>query len=155
MKKWINGISLLECLLSLAIIASITAMTVRYYVITTRDSRVSHAISQIKRITSASYEWLSLQRQADFSNADGGQTITKEQLVNDQLLPNSNDTMNPWGGAIQVSSGTDDAKYVKITLNNIPQLACRNLTQQLKYINKNQASTNCDNAKNASFTGEF
>jgi type II secretory pathway pseudopilin PulG len=154
MKKHINGISLLECLLSIAIIASISMMAVRYYIVTTRDTRVSHAISQVKRITNASYEWLSIQRQSDFSNADGGQTITIAQLVQDDLLKDENDTISPWGGQIEVAPGDDDAKYVKITLTEIPQPACRNLTQQLEYINKDKTNP-CGNKKSNTFVGEF
>ncbi len=149
------AISLLECLLSIVIIASISMMAVRYYIVTTRDMRVSHAISQIKRITSASYEWLQAQNQANFSADDGGQAITLQQLVDDQLIKTQNDTVAPWGGPIAVAPADDNPAYVKITLNAVPQLACRNLTQQLKYINKEKSLNTCMDKKNNAFIGEF
>jgi Tfp pilus assembly protein PilV len=155
MKKYSQAISLLECLLSIVIIASISMMAVRYYVVTTRDMRVSHAISQVKRITNASYEWLQAQKQADFSGADGGEVITIQQLVDDQLLKDENDTIAPWGGMINVAPGNDNASFVKITLTDVPQLACRNLTQQLNYINKEKTTNTCDDKKNNTFVGEF
>lgn len=154
MKTKLNGISLIECLLSLAIIASISLMAVRYYIVTTRDMRVSEAITQIKRITSASYEWLSIQRQNDFSGSDGGQTITIQQLVEDKLINDTKDTLTPWGGQVQVAPADDDSKYIKITFNNVPQQACHNLAQQLDYINKDKTNT-CENKRGNVFVGEF
>lgn len=155
MKKHQHAISLLECLLSIIIIASISMMAVRYYIITMRDMRVSHTISQIKRLTDASYEWLQMQKQADFSGNNGGQAISIQQLVKDQLLKNQNDTITPWGGAITISAAGDNPSFIKITLSNIPQLACRNLARQLEYINKDKFANTCANTQNNIFTGEF
>ncbi len=154
MKKCLHAISLLECLLSIIVIASISTMAVRYYMITIRDMRVSHAISQIKRITDASYEWLQMQKQADFSATSNGVMINLQALVSNELLTDPHDTVAPWGGKIDVAPG-DNPSYIKIILNDIPQLACRNLTQQLLYINKDKTDNVCSDAKNNTFIGEF
>ncbi|PHQ79190.1 MAG: hypothetical protein COB66_07395 [Coxiella sp. (in: Bacteria)] len=154
MKKTQKAISLLEVVLALAVIASITMMAVRYYIITLRDTRVSHAISQVKRLTKGSYDWLQAQHQADFSDAAGGQSITLQKLVTDQLIEDKIDTINPWGGTIDISPGSD-SDYVQISLDNLPQPACRNLTQQLHYINHTQVLGTCANKTSNTFTGEF
>lgn len=154
-KRYAHAISLLECLLSIIVIASIAMMAVRYYIVTTRSMHVSQAISQIKRITDASYEWLQMQKQANFSSQGGGYAITIQQLINDQLLTAKRDTVTPWGGTINVAPAGDNPSFVKITLNNVPQSACRNITQQLKYINKAQSANACGNKNNNIFVGEF
>lgn len=154
MKRNIIAISLIECLLSLAVIASISLMAVRYYMITTRDMRVSSAISQVKRLTNASYEWLQAQKQADFSGEGGGTAISLNELTRDQLVDPKVDTLNPWGGSITVAAGSD-ASYVKISLQNLPPLACKNLTQQLRYMNRDNSGNACASKKNNTFTGVF
>ncbi|MCB1828573.1 MAG: prepilin-type N-terminal cleavage/methylation domain-containing protein, partial [Coxiellaceae bacterium] len=74
-----KGISLLEMLLVLAIGAAIIMAAVRYFTITNRNARVTQAISQIKMLTKASYEWLSEQKQQDFSSVNGGVTVSLQQ----------------------------------------------------------------------------
>lgn len=154
MKRNLSAISLLECLLSIAIIASISLMAVRYYMVTTRDMRVSNAISQVKRITNASYEWLQIQKQANFSDSSGGIMISLNALIDDQLLNPNHDTLDPWGGTITVAPSTDTS-FVKITLNKLPPLACKNITQQLRYINKDKTENNCDGKTTNKFAGVF
>lgn len=154
MKRTLTAISLLECLLSLAVIASISLMAVRYYIVTTRDMRVSNAISQIKKITNASYEWLQTQKQANFSGTDGGTAISLNALISDQLLDPRHDTFSPWGGTISVGPSADPS-YVRITLTNLPPLACKNLTQQLRYINKDKTDSRCNSKIVNTFVGVF
>ncbi len=148
-----TGISLLEVLLSLTIIASITTMAVRYFTVSTLEMRVSHAILQLKQLTDASYEWLQLQKQNNFSSTPSGTSISMEALLKNQLTQATIDTINPWGGNITVEPG-DDTSYVKITLENIPQKACLNINQQLKSIN-HSASNTCTDKKNNTFSAEF
>lgn len=154
--KKTRGISLLECLLAITLIATITLMAVRYYIITLRNTHVSQAISQVNRLTSASYEWLRLQNQSDFSGEDTGEAITTQTLLQAELIQPNTDTIDPWGGAITISPGITDPSYVAITLTNIPQKDCYNLTQQLQYINHSQTTNTCGNeAATNQFTGEF
>lgn len=150
------GISLLECLLAITLIASITMLAVRYYIITLRNTHVSQAIAQVNRLTSASYEWLRIQNQSDFSGEDTGTSITIQLLLDAELIKPNTDTIDPWGGAITITPGITDPSYVAITLSNIPQQDCLNLTQQLQYINHSQTTNTCGAASTANqFTGEF
>lgn len=149
------GISLLECLLAITLIASITMMAVRYYMITLRSMHVSQAIAQVNRLTGASYEWLRLQNQTDFSGEDTGEAISIQLLLNAELIHLNTDTIDPWGGNITITPGLTDTSYVAITLPNIPQKDCLNLTQQLQYINHNQTANSCTDPASNQFTGEF
>lgn len=154
MLKRIKAITLLECALSLVVIASITTMAVRYYMITIRQTRVAQAIGQVKRLSHVSYEWLQTQKQANFADQTHGTALTLQALLDNQLIQQDIDTLDPWGGRIEVAPNSD-GEYVKITLNNIPQPACRNLVQQLKYINHHTSDNDCKNAKDNKFIAEF
>lgn len=149
-----RGISLLESILALTIIASISMMAVRYYMVTIRDTRVNHAITLIKKLTKSSYTWLQNQHQADFTGQTDNDKISLQKLITDQLANQKTDSINPWGGTVSLTPATD-ATYVKITLNNIPQPACKNLTQQLHYINHSTAQETCAKKSSNQFIGEF
>ena len=154
MIKTHKGISLLESILALTIVASITMMAVRYYMVTIRDTRVNHAITQIKNLTKNSYTWLQSQHQANFSGQTGAGNISLQKLITDQLANQKIDAINPWGGSIEVAPGSDPT-YVQITLNNIPQPACKNLNRQLRYINHSVTKESCSNKSSNQFIGEF
>lgn len=149
-----KAISLLEILLALVVIASISMMAVRYFIITSRDAKVSQAIRQVKMLTHASYAWLDAQKQSDFDDSDGGTAISISELLDAQLIESPHDTTDPWGGEIEVTAG-DDPSYVKIEMSSIPSEDCKNLTQQLKYINHSGQSISCDSDDNNTFIGEF
>ena len=156
-RKKILGISLLECLLSITLIGLIATMAVRYYTITLRGTHVSQAISQVNRLTSASYEWLRLQNQTDFDGEDTGAPITIQLLLTSELITQT-DTVDPWGGTITINPGTTDPSYVQITLPNLSQQDCLNLAQQLSYINHNPvppAQMCSDTSLTNQFVGEF
>lgn len=154
MQYYKKAISLLEILLALIIIASITMMAVRYFIITSRDAKITHAIRQVKTLTRASYAWLDAQRQADFSDKDGGTAVSTSALLEAQLIDSPQDTTDPWGGAIEVAPGSNPS-YVKIELGQLPEKDCRNLTQQLKYINHAKEESNCHTGDQNIFIGEF
>ena len=156
MNKKISGISLLECLLAITLIAAISTMAVRYYIITLRSTHVSQAIAQVNRLTSASYEWLRLQNQANFSDEDTGQDISIQALLQAELIQPNTDTIDPWGGAITLSPGITDPSYVAITLAQLPKPDCLNLQQQLSYINHSTIENSCSSlTATNTFTGEF
>lgn len=154
MKKYLKAISLIEIILVLVVISSITTMAVRYYMITIRNLHVSQAIKQVKKLTEVSYEWLQTQKQADFSGSPEGTPISNEALINADLIQANTDTTDPWNGNITVAPGTDSS-YVMITLNNLPAKACRNMTQQLKTINHAPSDSTCNAGSNNQFNGEF
>ena len=154
MKNKQSGISLLEVLLSLVIIATITTMSVRYFTVTNRSMRVSTSIKEIKHLTNLSYEWLQAQRQADFSGNPNGTAISMQVLADTKLIENlEHEKYNPWGGDITIEPGSNPS-YVKITLTQIPQKDCRSIVRQLKNSN-HLTNTPCGSAYGNTFSGEF
>ena len=148
------GISLLEVLLSLVIIATITTMAIRYFTVTNRSMRVSTSIKEIAHLTNLSYEWLQAQRQNDFSGKPTGTSISMQVLADTRLIGNlEREKYNPWGGTISIEPGANPS-YVKITLTHIPQKDCRAIVRQLKNIN-HLSDTPCGSAYGNTFSGEF
>ena len=148
-----TAISLLEILLCIAIMASIGMMAVRYFMITSQNAKVTHAITQIKTLTKASYEWLQAQRQADFKGY-GNTGITLQKLIDAGLITKAVERRNPWGGLITVQPARD-ASYVRITLYGLPRLACLHLSRQLKSINHSTAKNQCPAQHSNRFEGAF
>ncbi|MCH9743757.1 MAG: hypothetical protein K0U29_02380 [Gammaproteobacteria bacterium] len=155
MKRKQSGISLLEILLGLVLIATISTMAIRYFTVTTRSMKVSNAIKQIKHLSNISYEWLQQQQQTDFSGSSAGTRISLQELINTGLLRNDpSERYDPWGGDITVNAATNDPSYVSITLSKVPQDACRMMVRQLQSVNHLQ-STPCGSAYGNTFSGEF
>lgn len=152
-----NGIALLEALLALVIAAIVITMSVRYFTVTRRDMRVTHAVNQIRILTRASYAWLNVEKQANFSSNPSGNNINLQSLIADGLIQTDKqgNYWNPWGGNVLVAPGRDPS-YVSITLQNIPLKACMNLAQQLITVNREVKSIKsmCHSASN-SYEGEF
>lgn len=142
----------LEILLTLTVLASLIVVGIRYTIVSHRDLRLAQAVKQIQQITNASYQWLEGQHQIDFSGVPVGTTISTAQLLKHQGLYHKTALQNPWGGTIIITAG-DDPSHVKITLNNIPIIACRTLNQQLSPIN--HLPTACKPTQPTQFTGEF
>src|SRR5438128_10458685 len=110
-------------------------------------------MKQIQLITKASYEWLQVQKQSDFSNNYGGVTLSFNQLIKAGLISNTNThTKNPWGGSIIVMPG-DDPSHVKILLSKLPGRDCKNLAKRLETINKMNTSQCSGNI--TTYYGEF
>ncbi len=148
-----RGISLLEMLLVLAIGAAIIMMAVRYFSVTRRDLTVTHAIRQIQTLTKASYEWLQAQKQANFSNNNGGEKIDLKDLITAELIENTDrDTKDPWNKTIIIAPG-NNPNNVKITLPNVPKKSCKNLARRLNGVNKTDMPK-CDSDRN-DYSGEF
>lgn len=103
------GITLLEVMLSLVVIAVIVALSIRYFGVSENQAKVSTAATNVKTLVQASQDWLSEQKAADFTN------ITNAALLNAGLVTNA-DLTNPWnstipicvqpGGAAQVSGAS-------------------------------------------------
>lgn len=121
-----QGNSLLEILLVITVSSVLIMLAVRYFTVVDLNMRVARAISQIDRISRASYEWLEYDRKPDFSE------ISSAALVNSGLVQ-PKDFKNPWGGAIQVSMGSDN-NHVRIQLDRLSQYACQDLNRHLQSI---------------------
>lgn len=150
LKKRQSGLSLLEVLLALLIIGSIITASVQYFALASRQSKVLQAIHQIEQLTSASYEWLNLQRQADFSGTPNGVAISVDILQQANLI---NQVTNPWGGKVRLAPASDPL-HIAIEFDNIPAKDCHSLEQQLKSANLSAFHSLCQRKSNT-FYGTF
>lgn len=116
MKKQI-GISLLEVLLSLSIIAIILVLATRYFFVATNNNKINTAVSQVGGIVAAVHTWKGIN-----TSYDG---VSVQVLYNAGQLENfpglDNTTASAvmlkdlWGDEYTVSPGTDD-NHVTVTL---------------------------------------
>lgn len=151
--KLSKKISLLEMIIVAAIGITIIFATIRYFNVTRSSVKVSHAIQQIQMLTKASYDWLSQQKQDDFSSANGGTPISMQTLIKSQETKKVHQEFkDPWQGDIHVEPGSDPS-HIKITLNNVPKDACQKLSKHLDHSSLITPPT-CDKAFNQ-YTGEF
>ncbi len=136
MKKLSYGLSLLEVLCSLVIMAVIFSLVVTYFFNNQQNVQTSKVATQIQQLASVSYEWQSAQAQGDFSG------LSLETLQNAGLFTKGNDytELNPWGGAYSLSADTDNPHYLRITIPTVPEAACNNLREKMKNLAHAQAS---------------
>lgn len=139
-----KGITLLELMLSLAIIAIILVMATRYYEIVHSTEQTNDASNMIQAIRAGSQRWL-LSNQ-DFSNI----SITAMQNLN--LLPQTFSD-NPWGSTMTVSPASGDTSKIQIEMKDMPLSACENL---LSRFSAAASTVNCVIHENlADFIGTF
>lgn len=120
-KQFNKGISLIELMLALAIIAILLVMATRYYVVARSEQQLNSGVEMVQAVQAASQKWL-----VEHNDYAG---ISLSELINYNLLP-SKYTSNPWGGVINVDAANNNAN-VKITFENIPASACGNLVQRI------------------------
>ncbi len=142
MKKFQSGLSVIEILLGIVIIASILGMVFIFYnPLSQRGILVTQAAQQIQQLASVSYEWKSAQSQNDFNG------ISLAVLQSAGLLDSSDNytQKSPWGSNIQLNADTDNPAYVQISMDRIPQEACSNLADKLNQIAHRQSDkSDCD-----------
>lgn len=136
MKNPQQGLSLLEILCSLAIIAILATIVANFYATQNKTLlQVSKAAEQIQQLGNVSYEWQTAQSKLDFNG------ISISALQDAGLLPTDNySQQGPWGGLISLSADSSYPQYILITLENIPPEACSNLRDRLREIAHNQSS---------------
>jgi prepilin-type N-terminal cleavage/methylation domain-containing protein len=138
-----RGISLLELMLSLAIIAILLVTATRYYNMTRSSQHVNEAAQMITAVYAAAQSWLAndqLKSQnmiPDFTNIG----ILPKQFTN----PN----INPWGGAITATG--QSATSLLVTLTQVPTTDCNELLQQFKEKIPNSSAA-CDDKQNFNIT---
>src|SRR5579871_2442203 len=117
--KMQQGISLLELMLSLSIIALILVLATRYYLNTRTSQQVNEAAEMITSVYSAGEVWM---QSANQLNDD-----MMHEFLNNGSVPKdfANPKINPWGGDIETA--TISPSQLKIILKNVPVDACRNL----------------------------
>ena len=119
-----KGISLLELILSLAVIAIILVMATRFYSLVHSEQQLNDATGMIQSIRSAGERWLLSHDDYTYINIDN--------LIERNLLPKNFGT-NPWGGTVTVEPDTTMTK-MKITIDKIPVPACLNLENRFSSI---------------------
>jgi len=142
-----KGLGLLEVLLVIAITATILVMATRFFVVANDNLQVSQSITQIDKITKASYKWLAMHRMSDFSTDDG---VTMSDLVDSGLLT-KRDERSPWGGEVTVEAGTDPS-HVLVTFLNVSQGNCKSLSQRLSSVAHTET---LQEACEGTYAGEF
>lgn len=121
-----RGVSLLELMLVLLIIAIITFSATYYFRVVLINLRVAQAEEMINNIVNAAYKWN--EGTTNFT------TLTLDQLINAGLVPTSYRN-NPWqrtGASVQVSGSTNSPNSFFITFNSVPATDCQNLAEKIK-----------------------
>lgn len=138
-----TGISLLELMLSLAIIAVILTMATRFYTQANQNQKINDGISMVTGLIGGANSWMM---------STPNINITKlSDLIKSGYVPTSfggasgeGVGANPWAGDIVVSSTNQVAN---ITLTNIPTPQCENIVTRFK--------SDYDTTSSACATGTF
>ena len=129
-----TGISLLEVLLSLSIIAIILVMATRYFFVASNNDRINTVRQQLGSLVAAVHSWKD-------QNPQYNNNLTISALYEDGFLARSSSLVvsgnqaslyDPWGQEITINSGTDSAT-IKLAL---PKLSdCKTLQNSFKDAN--------------------
>ncbi len=125
-----KGISLLEVLLSLSIIAIILVMATRYFFVANRNDKVNTVRQQMGALISAVESWKSQNASYSATPSLTVGTLSNEGFLADSNymvnLGTSNATLNnPWGYRIAVMNVSDNGVDITTTLPGINE--CRSL----------------------------
>lgn len=138
-----QGISLLELMLSLAIIAILLVTATRYYNATRNSQHVNEAAEMITAVYAAAQSWLA-------NDQLKSQNMIPD-FTNIGMLPKqfTNPNINPWGGTITAMG--QSATSLLVTLTQVPTTDCNELLQQFKEKIPNSSAT-CDDNQNFNIT---
>lgn len=114
------GISLLEVLLSLSIIAIIFVMATRYFFVATNNNKVNTSISQVGGLVAALHNWKGIK--PAFTGASIQALYDAGQLEN---FPGLNDSSTAnvsvndlWGDSFSITSAVENKVTISVTLPN-------------------------------------
>lgn len=127
-KKSINGISLLELMLALAIIAVLLVMATRYFNLARNIQQTNEAENMLQTTMNAVDNWYwTFKKFRGTPNGD----ISIENLVAMNLLPKdfANTTANPWGGHLVINPQSNG--QVSIEFDNISSKDCTTLQNNM------------------------
>lgn len=142
-----QGLSLVELMLVLAVVAAVILLSMRYFGIAQREALLTRSIAQVSEVVDASYAWL-----RGHNNFD---SITIQKLSDaGYLTPNWKDgkDINPWGGDVSISSANSGADLL-VTVTEIPTVykTCDSIKNKLSSKAKSVKCTNSDKT----FEGTF
>lgn len=138
LKQLQSGISLLEVLLSIAIVAAIAAFTCRFIQVTLVNTSITETVTRVNKLVKSSYDWLQQQRVEDFlGNPDGsGESgITASKLVSSGLAQ-PRDLKTAWGN-ISITAAPQDPRRIAMTLDHLPSGICHNLERRIPQATSN------------------
>ncbi|OGT64375.1 MAG: hypothetical protein A3J38_09310 [Gammaproteobacteria bacterium RIFCSPHIGHO2_12_FULL_45_9] len=122
------GLSLLEVLLSLSIIAIILVMATRFFFVASDNDKVNTAVSQVAGLIAAAHNWKG--PSTSYTDLSLDQLASAGQLSNfpgyngDNTKPDLN-TM--WGTSITIAANTADTALFTITMTLPDSTKCNSL----------------------------
>ena len=127
MKKKQQGVTLLEVLLSLVIIALMILLATRYYLSTNSSRQVNTASKMMVTSINAIDHWRWIYRNIQNPYAN----LSTKALNDMNLIPDDfiTDNANPWGGKIDIKD--KDKKQTEITMTNVPAKDCLSLQDMM------------------------
>lgn len=147
------GIGLLELMLSLAIIAILLVMAIRYYQSASNAQSINQAIDMVNAVKAGVKNYLT-------SNV-GSTSIPKvSELAGKGYLPQTYQSpanANPWGGMVGFGTGTDCndlpttmSPTFSICLAGIPSTICTQIKDRITSTLNTGESADCKGSGNAS-----
>lgn len=139
-KIYQSGISLLEVLLSLSIIAIILVMATRYYFVASNNDRINIVRQQVGSLIAAVNEWKG-------QNARYDSTLSVATLYKDGMLAKSTSLVtagddanlyDPWGDEITVT-GESNSATIAVTLPKMSDCIALQNSYQDASCNGNQS----------------
>ena len=147
-----QGISLLEVLLSLSIIAIILVMATRYFFIASNNNKINTAREQIGSVIEAVHSWKGQNPTYSSGTLTIGNLIEQGYLTLsssvEQAADGNSTLYGPWGQAIQLTAPAAPGDPVTVSLTTPSQNDCDRLASSFAYTsasNKPQCGGN-DNA---------
>jgi len=145
-----KGISLLELLFAILVVTTVIFMATRYVKVGQDGANVTKAITQIRTVVEASYDWVRVEPNfcgkgnfADHNCLDPAQQLSLQKLVDSKLLPKEYDNkdISPWRSEMIVApQGLDE---LKITIKDVPETACLALEGRLRSDKQDKDTIKC------------
>lgn len=114
------GISLLEVLISLSIIAIVLIMAARYFFITTNNTKLSNAISQVGGLVAAAHSWKGIK--ISFTGLSIQTLYDDGQLEHfpglDDSTPSHISINDLWGDHFYIAPAAGNKASITLTLPN-------------------------------------
>ena len=164
--KWRNmlGISLLELMLSLAIIAILLIMATRYYQSANENNKRNQAVEMFAAVNGAVQTWRVDQIGSMAASATGGEEETTtsslpsiSDLVSQGYLPPSygdGTKVAPWGGDIEIKEESSSAGKYDIGMTEIPscEAVCNRVSSTIATDTGTSAATCSTNTCTATYS---